>query len=446
MTSLAVTLGVLVVALTVTSAILARSRAALARSLEDARARAAGAESARALAEARLADVNQNESRLRDLVDSLAAEALRANSEEFLKLAKATFQTEQKDAQGALEQRKQAVENLVKPLHEKLQKTGDVLRRLEEERIKEYGALRQFTTSVQETSDALGVQTSRLVKALRKPQVRGRYGEIQLQRVVELAGMRDYCDFDTQATTTADDGARLRPDMVVHLPNDRVIVIDAKTNIDAYLDAIESDDPDQAERDLDRFARRVLDQARALAKKDYAGVVGSAPDFVVMFIPGDQFIDAALQRQPKLLDFAAEDGVILASPSTLIGLLRAVHVGWREKKLSDNAEKLFELGRELHDRAANVLTNISKVGESIEASRTRFNTLVGSVDGRLMPTIRKFEDQGARSSKDALTPLPLDGETRELRSPPARVPAAEPGDAVVREPTGASAPAPTPTD
>ncbi|RMH24128.1 MAG: DNA recombination protein RmuC, partial [Planctomycetota bacterium] len=305
MNTAAVILSVVALALVGLAAALALAWRRAAAQRDDWASRARDADAARALAEQRLTDLEQNETRLREMIDSLAAKALHANSEEFLKLARTVFEREQKEAAGALEQRKQAVESLVKPLQESLKRTGETLRTLEEERVKEYGALRQFTQNVSQTTEALRAETGRLVQALRKPQVRGRYGEIQLERVVELAGMRPYCDFATQVSATGDEGARLRPDVVVRLPNDRAVVIDAKTNLDAYLDALDAPDPDAAEAHLARYARHVLEQARALAKKDYAAAVGSAPEFVVMFIPGDQFIDAALQREPTLLDLAA---------------------------------------------------------------------------------------------------------------------------------------------
>lgn len=400
------------------SASLFRKSGRFEREADEARRRAIDAERARAVAETRLADFERDEARRRDAFGATLAEHLGTAREELIKTARLAFEKEQEQAKGALDERKSAVESLVKPLQEKLKETAETLRKLEEDRVREYGALRQFTASVAESGAALKIETGKLVQALRKPQVRGRYGEIQLERVVELAGMRKYCDFSVQASAFGSDGARLRPDMVVRLPNERVVVIDAKTNIDAYLDAIEAPTPDEAETHLDRFARHVLEQARSLAKKEYAASLGSAPEFVVMFIPGDQFIDAALEREPGLLDLAAESRVIIASPSTLIGLLRAVHVGWREKALSDNAIELFTLGRELHERAANVLENVAKVGQAIASASSRYNTLVGSIDGRLVPTLRKFEDAGARSAKDTPSPAPIDSQTRVLHSNP----------------------------
>ena len=355
------------------------------------------------------------------MVDSLAAKALHANSDEFLKLAQASFAAANEKAAGDLERRKQAVDNLVKPINEKLEQTGQTLAKIEAERAKAYGALKQQAEDAIKVSGELRGETSKLVKALRKPEVRGRYGEIQLQRVVELAGMRQYCDFTTQVTLRSDAGDRLRPDLVVHLPNDRLVAVDAKTNINAYLDAIESDDPNITEELLDKFAKHVLEQAKALAKKEYASNLPRSPEFVVMFIPGDQFIDAALARQPKLLELAAGAGVILASPSTLIGLLRAVHVGWREQRLSDSAQELFTLGRELHERAVNAIQNAAEVGRAINTAKDRYNTFVGSVDGRLMPTLRKFEEKGARSEKTLTNLKPIDGDIRALQSAPTEV-------------------------
>ncbi len=420
MSPLDIVLILLALAFLSTTAVLWLAKTKLAQSLNDQRRKTLEAESARDLAQARIGDLENQEIHMREMFGSLAADALKSNATEFLKLATQTFNTEQEKAKGELELRKQAVEGLVKPMREQLDKTGETLERIEKKRIEDHGVLKQQTEEMAKTNSALRTETSKLVSALRKPQVRGRYGEIQLERVVELAGMRDYCDFTTQANIISSTGEHLRPDLVVRLPNDRLIAIDAKTNIDAYLDAIEANTPDEAERHLERFAKHVLDQAKALAKKEYSQALEHSPEFVVMFIPGDQFIDAALQRQPNLLDFAADAGVILASPSTLIGLLRAVHVGWREKQLTDNAQELFKLGKELHERAVGALEHAAKVGEAIDTAKKRFNNFVGSVDSRLMPTLRKFEEHGASSDNKKLTDLtPLEGDTRDIQSLPA---------------------------
>ncbi len=418
MNPLAITFLLLAVALAVVAAWLFLQRSRLQRDLNTETERARAAESARELAAARLADIEKTQLQMRDAFKSLASDELKNTSTEFLKLAKQTFAAEQEKAKSELEQRKQAVDSLVKPLHEKLEKTGETLGKIEQARIEAYAKLAQQTQDVLKSSSDLRLETSKLVKALRKPQVRGRYGEIQLERVVELAGMRDYCDFDTQSSMTNSDGAKLRPDMVVRLPNERLIAIDAKTNIDAYLDAIEAESPEESEQHLERFARHVAEQAKALAKKEYSAQLKNSPEFVVMFIPGDQFIDAALQRQPELLSLAADCRVIIASPSTLIGLLRAVYVGWREKSLSDSAHELFELGKELHERAVVALESAASVGKAIDAAKERYNKFVGSVDRRLMPTLRKFEEKGAASSKKLEALTELEGDTRSIQSLP----------------------------
>lgn len=355
--------------------------------------------------------LDEVEKRYQAAFAELAQKALKDSSEHFLRLAEKTFAETREKTRAELDTH-------VKPIAETLKKADTKLAEIEKERLASFERLAQQVRAVAEGNALLRAETGNLVAALRKPQVRGRYGEIQLERVAELAGMRSYCDFSTQESSRDDEGRIKRPDMIVRLPNGRAVAVDAKTNIEAYLDAIEATDPQEADRHLDRFARHVAEQAQALAKKEYAERAGGALDFVVMFIPGDQFIDAALQRRPDLLDRAAQDGVILASPSTLVGLLRAVHVGWREKRLTDNAQELMTLGRELHDRAGNTLQKIAELGTSIDAARNRFNALVGSVDGRLMPTLRRFEEHGAKSTRDIRRVETLDAETRELRSLP----------------------------
>ncbi|TVQ32577.1 MAG: DNA recombination protein RmuC [Phycisphaeraceae bacterium] len=355
---------------------------------------------------ARLEEDSKRIEHMRDSFRSLAGEALQSSNEQFLALAKKTFEAERERSQAEIDKRRDAVDQLVKPIAETLKKTDEKLAALEKERGAAYAGLTEQVRAIAESNQYLRQETNKLVQALRKPQVRGRYGEIQLERVAEIAGMRSYCDFATQASSRDDDGRLLRPDMVVRLPNERVIAVDAKCNIEAYLDAIEAQTPEDADRHLDRFARHVADQAQALGKKEYWARFDGSAEFVVMFIPGDQFIDAALQRRGDLLELAAERGVIIASPSTLIGLLRAVHVGWREKSLSDSAQELFKLGRELHERAAVALDHADSLGKAIRATVERYNRFVGSVDSRLIPTLRKFEEGGAKSGRE-LSELPM---------------------------------------
>lgn len=229
--------------------------------------------------------------------------------------------------------------------------------------------------------------------------------------------MTSYCDFNEQFSQRDDEGNLLRPDMVVTLPNERVIVVDAKANINAYIDAVNAPTDEIREEQLQRFARHTFEQVKKLSDKKYWSLFdGKSAEFVVMFVPGDHFIDAALSRRPDLLDVAAQQGVILASPSTLIGLLRAVAVGWREHALTEQAAELFELGKELHDRAATAFEHAGKLGDSIRQAVERYNRLVGSIDSRMMPTLKKFEDAGAKSGKSLDTPKRVEGTPRELAS------------------------------
>jgi DNA recombination protein RmuC len=349
--------------------------------------------------ESKRKDDEQREREFAGVFERLSNKALDDSTKRLLQLATESFGKHREQAAADLDKRREAIDALVKPISETLKRTDEKLQLIEKQRTESHARLLENINHVSQMGAELRDQTGKLVQALRKPQVRGRYGEIQLERVVEIAGMRDYCDFDTQHSVRDSAGALLRPDMVVRLPNERVIAIDAKTNIDAYLDAIEAETDEQREVHLKRFARHVLEQAKALASKDYASNVGASLDFVVMFIPGDQFVDAALQQEPSLLDYASEKGVIIASPATLIGLLRAVHVGWREKGLSDSANELFQLGRELHERAAIALSHADGLGKAINDAVTRFNKFAGSIDTRLMPTLRRFEESGAKSSK-----------------------------------------------
>jgi DNA recombination protein RmuC len=352
--------------------------------------------------------------RAQDLVETrqsfqaLAGEVLRSSNEEFLKLARESFAAQRNESAAELERRRRAVEDLIAPMTRALEKTSQSL----EQVGRDQAGLRAQVVGMTQSNQELRSETGKLVQALRKPHVRGRYGEIQLERVVELAGMKNYCDFTPQSSQRDPEGKLARPDLVVRLPNARVIAIDAKTNVDAYLDALDARTPEEAEAELARYAEGVMLQAQKLSRKAYWTSFDASPEFVVMFIPGDQLVDAALQRRPELIEFAAERNVVIASPSTLIGLLRAVHVGWREKNLTDSAAELFELGKELHQRAAIVLEHAAAVGESIERARRSYNDFVGSIHSRLVPTLRRFEERDARSAKEIPALKVIEGETR----------------------------------
>ena len=347
------------------------------------------------------------ERRFTDAFKAMSAEALKSSRAEFLEQAKPVFETA-----------KQEQAELVKPIGETLRLTREKLEQIEKARIESFAKIGEQVQALHGASSGLRDETARLTNALSRPEVRGQYGEIQLRRVAELAGMTGYCDFSEQTSTRDDEGKLLRPDMVVKLPNERVIAVDAKTNTYAYLEAVNARDEAEREGHLDRFAKHVADQAKKLADKKYWAQFDGSPEFVVMFVPGDHFIDAALSRRPDLIDSAAQHGVILASPSTLIGLLRAVALGWREQQLSERAHELFELGRELHDRAGVAFEHAGKLGDSIRQSVERYNRLVGSIDTRLVPTLRKFEDAQASSARQLVEPKRVDEPVRTIEAGP----------------------------
>lgn len=350
-------------------------------------------------------ELAKNEQRLKEAFGALSAEALKASREEFLVQARPVFEAAKKEQS-----------DLVRPIGEVLEKTREKLEAIDKARAESFARLHEKIETVTGASEGLRGETERLTRALSRPEVRGRYGEIQLRRVAELAGMTSYCDFTEQESTRDDDGKLLRPDMVVKLPNERVIAVDAKTNTFAYIEAVNARDDAERNKHMDDFARHVYEQAKKLGDKAYWKEFKNSPEFVVMFVPGDHFIDAALTRRPDLIEFAAERRVVLASPSTLIALLRAVAVGWREHSLSEQAEELFKLGRELHDRAAVAFEHVSKLGDSIRQSVERYNNVVGSIDTRLVPTLRKFEDAGAKGAKPVPELKPVEQGPRQLES------------------------------
>lgn len=331
-------------------------------------------------------------------------QALSKAQTDFLRLAEIKMQEQQQAAAGRIADQHRAIGDLVKPIGDTLRKTEEKLGEIERLRTESFGQISEQLRAVAQHSDLLRKETSTLVGALKRPEVRGSYGEIQLRRVVELAGMREYCDFDVQHSTTNEAGKQLRPDMIVRLPNERQIVVDAKCNILGYLDALDAGDESLRESKLNKFADDVVAQVSALAKKHYAANYSRSADFVVMFVPGDQFVDAAARRRPELLEDALSQGIIIATPATLIGLLKAVHMGWNEKRIGDQAEELRRLGKELHERAATAWEKLSAVGTRLNQAVDAYNGAVASIESRLTPTLRKFEDAGAGSGKDLESP------------------------------------------
>lgn len=336
---------------------------------------------------------------LKNAFGTLAADALCKSNEQFLKLATERLGAVKTDATKDMDERKSAIEHILEPMRKTLSETDSKLAALEKERGSAYATLLEQVRAMQVGGAALQAETGKLVKALREPQVRGRYGEIQLRRVAELAGMRAYCDFVEQPQTVGDDGRAKRPDMVVRLPNARELIVDAKANLKPYIDAMEAQTPEASDANLVRFADGVADQAEQLSKRGYFSDYAGSPDFVIMFLPGDGFLDAALARRPDLLDFAAQRNVILASPASLIAMLRAVAVGFKEQKLSDEARMIGSLARELHESISIALAHAAGIGKSLARAQEQWNDFVGSIEGRVLPRFRRIESAGCQSDK-----------------------------------------------
>ena len=352
---------------------------------------------------------------IRESFASMATAALRNNNEQFLHLARENLGAFQARADSELEKREQAVESLVKPIREALDKNEQQVRRMEAERREAQGALTRQLEMISESHRLLQGETRNLVQALRRPEVRGQWGEMTLKRLAELAGMVDHCDFYEQESVDTDAG-RLRPDMIIRLPDRRDIVVDAKTPLDAYLSAVEATDDAVRKTQLQRHARNVRQRVRELAGKAYWNQFTDSPDFVVLFIPGEQFLAAALEIDHKLLEESLTQHVILATPSSFVALLRAVAYGWRQEALAKNAEIIREIGQELYTRLATFGEHLAKLGRSLDSSVESFNKAVGSFDTRVLPGARRFVELGINTRKQVPEPDQIEHGTRRVES------------------------------
>ena len=366
----------------------------------------------------KLAILNEAQAKLSDAFKALSSEALQKNNATFLNLANATLEKFQEGAKHDLEKRQTAIDEMVKPVKETLQKFDVKMGEMEKSRVEAYGGLTQQVRGLAEAQVTLQREASNLVKALGSPRVRGRWGELQLRRVVELAGMLEHCDFVEQAHVATDEGA-LRPDVVVRLPGNKSLVIDAKTPMEAYLQALDAPSEPERRAKLAEHARNIREHMKLLGMKSYWKQFQPAPEFVVLFIPGESFFSAALEFEPDLIDRQIDENhVIPASPTTLIALLRAAAYGWRQESLAENAQKISDLGRVLYERVQTMSEHFGRVGTSLKGAVENYNKAVGSLESRVLVSARELRKLKVSDAADELVgPAQVDVIPRTLQPP-----------------------------
>nr|WP_239032477.1 DNA recombination protein RmuC [Leisingera sp. MMG026] len=342
---------------------------------------------------ARLEELKQMNAQMEHKFAALASGVLKQNSESFLSLVSERFQAHSKSADADLAKRHAAIEGLVKPLDQKLGQFGERIKEIEKARNEAYGAIQTQVKHLADGQAALGGETRKLVQALRAPKTRGRWGEMQLRQVFEMAGMAEHVDYELEKSVGTDDGLR-RPDAIVRIPGGKSIVVDAKTPLEGYLDALEAETPDQQQQALLRHSGHVKTHVRQLASKSYQSALGETPDFVVMFIPGETFVSAAVEADPGLIEYAFENKVLIATPTTLMALVKSIAYGWQQEKMAANAIEVQKTAKELYDRLATFSKNLASVGKSLSSSVNNYNKAVGSLEARVLPSARRFEAMG----------------------------------------------------
>jgi len=357
--------------------------------------------------------ISDAQEQLRIAFSSASAEALARNNETFLQLARERFATISAEATGSLDQRKEQIDALLKPMRELMNLYQVRVGEIEKSRVESYSMLREQLGSLAETQRTLNAQTSQLVTALSRPTVRGQWGEISLRRLVELAGLSNRCDFFEQESVDTEQG-RLKPDLVVKLPGQRDIVVDCKTCFDAFLDAAAATDDDTRRVHLQRHAQQVRSRARDLSGKSYWSQFPRSPEYVIMFLPGEAFLYAAVENDSSLVEDCIRNNVLIATPTTLIALLKTIEFGWRQEEISENAEQIKSLGIELYERIGSVLAHISRLGASLGTAVSTYNTMLGSLETRVISTTRKMGELGARTDKELPLMEPIEKTPREV--------------------------------
>ncbi|MFN0065356.1 MAG: DNA recombination protein RmuC [Chlamydiales bacterium] len=356
----------------------------------------------------------ENKEKMALLFKGISADALRQNHETFFDLAKATFEKYQVQAKGEIEKKSEVVETLVKPIKESLENVDKKIQELEKSRVGAYSALKSQVDILIDSQRALRSETTNLVKALRAPSVRGRWGEMQLKRVVEMAGMVNHCDFFEQANTTTE-GARFRPDMIVKLPGNKQIIVDAKAPLQAYLEAIEASSEEEKMAKLKEHALSIRNHVTLLSRKTYWEQFDSTPEFVILFLPGETFFSAALEQDPSLIEVGVEKRVILATPTTLIALLRSVAYGWNQENISQKARQVSLLGKELYKRLSDMATHWTKVGKNLDSAVQSYNKAIGSLESRVFVVARKFNEMEVGEKDELLVIEPIEQTARQIQ-------------------------------
>lgn len=348
-----------------------------------------------------------------DTFNALSSAALKSSSEDFLRLASESLGKVAAETKGKLGEHQAALDGMIKPLYESLKRYDEQVRNMEEKRHKAYGSLEEQLRTMALTQENLQKETSNLVSALRRPEVRGRWGEMQLRRVAELSGMSMHCDFTEQQSVDTEKG-RIRPDMVVHLPSEREIVVDSKVSLDAYLDAAAAATDDDRKARLERHAQQVRTHMNRLGSKEYWGQFKQSPEFVVLFIPGESFLSAALDVDNALLEDGIQKRVIIATPTTFIAVLRAIAYGWRQEQITKNAQQISMLGKELYERMATLTKYLDEMGSAMNRSVSAYNKMIGSLESRVLPSVRKFRELGVTGSEEIPVLEQIDHKTRNL--------------------------------